>query len=75
MKENLIGRYVKALVDYPVGGVVKMDEIGIIIKNRVANFPSQPYYELFENWQTNHTDILQLLPIGFNPNKKHYEIY
>ena len=36
-----IGRYIRALVDYPHSGGVKKGEIGKIISNYDANFPSQ----------------------------------
>ena len=43
-KENLKGRYIKALVDYPNLGSVKKGEIGLITTDNVgitAKFPSQ----------------------------------
>lgn len=66
--KSLVGRYVKALCDYPNSGKVKKNEYGLIIKELSASvdadFPSQKNYgctkELFgKNYE--------LMPEGFTP--------
>lgn len=75
-EENLVGRYIKALVFAPDGGKVKKDEIGLIKEvfgNNVAvDFPSQKrYYASFKR-----KDSYELMPIGFNPElKEEYSFY
>ena len=69
--ESLVGRYVKALIDYPNGGLVKRDEIGKIIKeplkgNYYADFPSQQNYNLLDS---NIGNVYNLMPIDFNPEQ------
>lgn len=56
--EIKIGTKIKALIDYPDGGTVRKGEVGIIIENNIAAFPSQKRY---------YVDIYTL-------NKNKYEV-
>jgi hypothetical protein len=67
--ESLVGRYIKALIDYPSGGYVKKDEIGLITKEVICNkycvdFPSQKNYIITKSL---NTDIYKLLPKDYKP--------
>jgi hypothetical protein len=59
---SLVGRYIKALVDHPDGGIVKKGEIGRIISEKVVDFPSQNDY-----WITFPliTSLYELLPVDY----------
>lgn len=67
--ENLVGRYIKALVDYPDRGIVKKNEIGIIKnysgeKTLIVDFSSQKgYMATYQNGK------YELMPEGFVPNE------
>ena len=68
--ENLVGRYIKALKDYPEGGPVKKDELGIITRingiNAYVDFPNHKgYYATFGS-----TSLYELMPIGFTPESE-----
>lgn len=70
--KSLVGRYLKALVDEPNGGVVKKSEIGIIIDvqfdviPQYVNFPSQKrYYISIDTY--NDGKSYELMPEGFKP--------
>jgi hypothetical protein len=59
---SLIGRYIKALVDCPDGGIVKKGEIGKIIGSGTVDFPSQKgYYITFPV----DTSLYELLPVDY----------
>ena len=60
--EDLIGRYIKALVDYPDGGLVKQGEIGIIVQKSTVDFPSQKGYYL-SIWEGKY----ELMPKNYSP--------
>ena len=65
---NLVGRYLKALVDYPNNGNVKKGEYGIITDSTCirADFPSQKNYACSS--ALTMPEIYELMPEGFNPN-------
>lgn len=71
--KSLIGRYLKALVDYPNGGIVKKGEYGKIIDNHFAHFPSQKNYACgvaiskLNDSNTIYDGKYELMPEGFNP--------
>ena len=53
MEDLKVGDKIKALIDYPIGGFVKKDEIGVVTHsdNGVwwsADFPSQKNYSIFK---------------------------
>lgn len=77
-KENsksLVGRYLKALVDYPSAGRVKKGEYGKIIDNYTADFPSQKGYackkaiSMVSDSNTIYDGRYELMPEGFNPDE------
>jgi hypothetical protein len=61
---SLIGRYIKALIDYPHGGSVKKGEIGKIIREREVDFPSQKGYCISLPLMTS---LYELLPVDYVP--------
>ena len=67
-EESLIGRYIKALKDYPDLGQVRKDEVGLIIESNTyyctVDFPSQEDYSI--SYPLN-TDIYKLLPKDYKP--------
>lgn len=76
VETSLVGRWVKALIDYPVGGSVRAGEYGIIISSynnggsNTANFPSQNYYGIGNIISYKG---LELMPEGFIPPGTIYE--
>lgn len=71
--EDLVGRYIKALVNQPNSGRVKAGEYGLITKMRdskgsllLANFPSQNNYEIVDYYR--HPNKYQLMPKGWIPD-------
>jgi len=70
-EESLVGRYLKALIDYPNCGGVKKDEYGLIIRHEnnslTANFPSQKNYACSLALEKSQTKY-QIMPIGFTPD-------
>ncbi|HQP00506.1 MAG TPA: hypothetical protein PL042_07900, partial [Caldisericia bacterium] len=83
--KSLVGRYLKALVDYPNGGSVLKGEIGIITEEykgipSEVHFPSQNYYVINSTTYKNG-ESYELMPEGFKPEddliseaKKRYPI-
>lgn len=75
--ESLVGRYIKALVNYPNGGAVEKDEIGYVFKYGEKShiyevrFPSQDPYAI-SKVSIIDTSKYELLPIDYNPNKSEY---
>ncbi len=69
-EESLVGRYIKALVDRPLGGYIKAGEYGIITddKRGYVDFPSQRNYGIEISFQ-DYPNKYQLMPKDFNPNK------
>jgi hypothetical protein len=65
---SLIGRYIKALVDYPNGGSVKKGEIGRIIREQAVDFPSQKCYCISTTLDLSR---YELLPLDYVPTP-HY---
>lgn len=63
-----IGRYIKALVDYPHSGDVKKDEIGIIIDSSTVNFPSQSPYRCTKALTKDYVDKYELMPEDYKPS-------
>jgi hypothetical protein len=59
---SLIGRYIKALVDYPNGGSVRKGEIGQIIRHQAVDFPSQKGYCISLPLMTS---LYELLPVDY----------
>lgn len=78
--KSLVGRYLKALVDYPNSGDVKKGEYGKIINNYTADFPSQKNYACevaiskLNDSNTIYDDRYELMPEGFNPDEVKEEI-
>lgn len=70
-EKSLVGRYLKALVDYPDAGAVKEGEIGLIKGDSygelVACFPSQGPYHCTKNTIGSR---YELMPVGFDPTVK-----
>jgi hypothetical protein len=65
---NHIGRYIQALVDFPLGGSVKKGEYGLIINHSQANFPSHVNYYCSEALKKSNLNInYKLMPEGFVP--------
>ena len=66
-----IGRYIRALVDYPHSGRVKKGEIGKIISNYDANFPSQQEYSCTNALSKRSLGIkYELLPEDYSPEQE-----
>lgn len=68
--KSLVGRYVKALVDYPASGNVRIGEIGIVIReinsnNLCVDFPSQSNYRI-DKWHFDKKRV-ELLPEDYKP--------
>lgn len=75
MKEDsLVGRYIKALIDYPQMGAVKVGEYGKITRwnyNRgSADFPSQKSYMFDLDHQKDGLPAYELMPEGWTPDMK-----
>ena len=69
--KSLVGRYIKALVDYPNGGSVLKGEIGIITEEyndipTVVDFPSQKRY-IINSITYKNGESYELMPEGFKP--------
>jgi len=67
--ENYIGKKIILLVDKPVGGNVKKGDIGIMIRDRVINFPNHKCYS-YSNWKKDLGKTLE-----FYNEEPNYEIY
>jgi hypothetical protein len=69
-KKSLVGRYLKALIDYPQAGNVKAGEYGLITNHEKtsleANFPSQHGYLCSGVLEKNQTKY-ELMPEDFIP--------
>jgi hypothetical protein len=69
-KKSLVGRYLKALIDYPQAGNVKAGEYGLITNHEKtsleANFPSQHGYLCSGALEKNQTKY-ELMPEDFIP--------
>ena len=66
-----IGRYIKALVDYPHSGGVKKGEIGKIIDKFEVNFPSQKHYSCTNALSEGTLGIrYKLLPEDYSPEQE-----
>jgi hypothetical protein len=63
-KGNQVGRYIKALIDYPNGGNVKKGEIGQIVRHDEVNFPSQKNYAISTTLDPSR---YELLPVDYVP--------
>ncbi len=73
-EENLVGRWLKALIDHPSAGVVKKGEYGKIIKDGycsdlIVDFPSQSGYNV-SKLRLDDTSRYELMPEGFIPPNK-----
>ena len=72
--KSLVGRYLKALIDYPNAGAVKKGEYGKIIDSNFADFPSQQNYSCgtaiinLNDSNPIYINKYELMPEGFNPN-------
>lgn len=69
-KSDLVGRYVKALIDFPNGCRIKKGEVGKIIDKGLAQFPSQRcsfdhHYNLLVSGLK--SDRYELMPKDYNP--------
>ena len=66
-----IGRYIRALVDNPHSGRVKKGEIGKIISNYGANFPSQQEYSCSNALSKGVLGVkYELLPEDYSPEQE-----
>ena len=66
-----IGRYIKALVDYPHAGGVKKGEIGRIINKHEVNFPSQKRYSCSNALSKGVLGVeYELLPEDYSPEQE-----
>lgn len=66
-----IGRYIRALVDYPHGGRVKKGDVGKIISNYDVNFSSQQGYSCSSALSKKHLGVnYELLPEDYSPEQK-----
>ena len=66
-----IGRYIKALVDYPHSGGVKKGEIGKIINKHEVNFPSQKRYSCSNALSKKSLGVnYELLPEDYSPEQE-----
>ena len=66
-----IGRYIKALVDYPHAGGVKKGEIGRIINKHDVNFPSQKRYSCSNALSKGVLGVeYELLPEDYSPEQE-----
>ena len=66
-----IGRYIKALVDYPHAGRVKKGEIGRIINKHEVNFPSQKRYSCSNALSKGVLGVeYELLPEDYSPEQE-----
>ncbi len=66
-----IGRYIRALVDYPHSGEVKEGEIGRIINKHEVNFPSQKKYSYTNALSKRSLGVkYELLPEDYSPKQK-----
>lgn len=73
LKKSLIGRYLKALVDSPNGGLVKKGEYGLITDENLlhVDFESQKNYSCTS--ALDYPEHYELMPIEFlPPNKKEW---
>lgn len=70
LKKSLIGRYLKALVDSPNGGLVKKGEYGLITDENLlhVDFESQKNYSC--SCALDYPELYELMPIGFIPPDK-----
>lgn len=77
--KSLVGRYLKALVDYPSAGDVKKGEYGKITSDHTADFPSQKGYAcevailMVSNSNTIYDGRYELMPEGFEPLKEEFK--
>lgn len=72
--KSLVGRYLKALVDYPNGGRVLKGEIGIIREEyngipSEVDFPSHKYYRI-DNIIYKNGKFYELMSEGFKPKEE-----
>lgn len=71
-----IGRYIKALVNYPDAGWVKKGEYGLIISSDCANFPSQSHYTCTNALTEGYLNkYYELMPEGFVPLKNKLSVH
>lgn len=68
--KGLIGRWVKALVDSPVGGSVRAGEYGKFTSEYKIDFPSQKNYSCSIQTLTESLTKLELMPEGFEPSSE-----
>jgi len=71
IEENLVGRWVKSLIDFPSGGSVLAGEYGMIRKENISksfqiDFPSQKDYHVSPT-SFARSDRYELMPEGFDP--------
>ena len=66
-----IGRYIKALVDYPHSGGVKKGDVGRIINKHGVNFPSQKRYSCSNALSKGVLGVkYELLPEDYSPEQE-----
>jgi hypothetical protein len=71
-----VGRYLKALVDYPAYGGVISGEIGIIINSNTVDFPSQKYYRCTNALSKGILNVkYELMPEDYSPDLPSDEVY
>jgi hypothetical protein len=61
---SLVGRYIKALIDRPNGGIVEKGEIGQIIRHQAVDFPNHKNYCITFPLMTS---LYELLPVDYVP--------
>jgi hypothetical protein len=71
-----IGRYLKALINYPNYGSVRAGEIGIIKSSRTVDFPSQKSYTCTCALSEKYLNIrYELMPIDYHPESTDDSVY
>jgi hypothetical protein len=69
-----VGRYIKALVDKPFGGAVKAGDIGKIIDEHDADFPSHKNYSCKSALHKAFLGIkFELMPEGYVPSAEEFK--
>lgn len=72
--DNLVGKSIRALKNYPYGGNVKIGEVGVIYQTNsshfMVNFPSQKGYMIYHFQLKDNPPRVELLDTELN-----YSIY
>jgi len=71
-KPSLVGRYLKALVDSPNGGLVKIGEYGLITRE-IENYKVKADFPSQKNYYCHYKERYELMPEGWKPPQHIHE--